>query len=369
MKRWIIGALIAQAILVLALAAVLYFVPIRMEWVSASSAPSAPPTIARTSEDAARDFEPMTDEGWQEFEQRWTKAPEQIRALARQIAEGAAPDPAVLEEIGAEALSRGYPVPALNFTRDGTPVPWLSTLLQEAVWAYNLEATRALLAAGADPNVNNGEVLFIAIEQKTRGAPNFGLFPDYDETLPFLRAYLEAGANPNVQRYGFRDETPLSWAHKNLAAILLLLEFGADPWVRYNGPSGRLSNSMINNLAFGAAANDASEILFRMARSGNLPKGPEEQEDEVFSLLSSVVDDFASGTGPRSRHKAWRLDQLLQVLGPVLDRKDEADAIRNRLTAFDYQTDGGWYLAEDEIHSRPDEPFAVPDKGSEIWGP
>ena len=39
------------------------------------------------------------------------------------------------------------------------------------------------------------------------------------------------------------------------------------------------------------------------------------------------------------------------------------------LLRFDYQEDGGWYLAEDEVHSRYDEPLQLPDKGMEIWGP
>lgn len=368
MKKWVIIALIVQAILIMALAAVMYFVPIQLEWTSHPS--SVPPTtIAQSAEDGTGDLEVMTDEDWQEFERRWVSAPDEIRDIARQIAEGGTPSSTLLQEIGPDALSRGYPSPELDFSRNGTPVAWQTTLLQEAVWAYNLEATTALLSAGADPNANHGEVLFNAIEQKTRGAPNFMLFPDHSEMVPFLRLLLESGANPNVQRHGFVDETPLRFSHSNLSAILLLLEFGADPWARHNGPNGRLSVSMINELAFGASSDRAAEILFRMARSGNLPRGEAAQELEIIRLLGNVVQRLSGSSGPDARHRAWFLDQLFVVLGNALNRQNEFQELRTGLPSFDYQTDGGWHLSEDQIHSPPRTSVAVPDRGTEIWGP
>lgn len=375
MKRWTIIALIGMAVLIASFVAVLYFVPITME-LKQSSSVQPPTTIARSSEDVAKDFEPMTEEDWAAFEQRWATAPEEIRELARLITRGDTPNEGTLADLSAEAMSRGYHVPELDFTRNGTPVPYLSTLLQEAAFSYNLEATRALLEVGVDPNVNHGEVLFIVIEQRTRGAPNFAVFPDFDEMLPFLQAYLESGADSNVKRYGFLSRTPFDFAdgQHNLGAMLLLLEFGADPWAKLPFPDthqsdGYLNDSVMEALSFGAGAGPTSETLFRLARSGNLPQGPEKIESNVFRNLSEVGATFASGTGPAVRHTAWRLDQLLKILGAALNREEEAGEIRQKLAKFDYQADGGWYLAEGEIHSRYDAPLSLPDKGSEIWGP
>lgn len=370
MKKWVFIALIIQALLIAALTAVMYFVPVQLEWVSSSSE-TPPATIARTPEDAARDFEPMTEEEWQEFEIRWANAPEEIRELARRIAQGETPSATELEGVGAEALSKGYPAQELDREWDGTFVAWQSTLLKEAVWAYNLPATQALLAAGADPNVDHGSVLFIAIRQRTRGAPNFSAFPDFDEMTPFLHAYLEAGANPNVQEFGFRTTTPIddAYGENNLAAMLLLLEFQADPWLKMPDQEGYVPESLMESLASSSSNGAVAEILFRLARSGHLPKGPDDQLDEVYRQMESKFERLDDEPGPRSRHRAWRFDQLFFWLGSAFDQPEKYQNLRKRLPAFDYQADGGWYLAEGEVHSPPDEPLVLPDGGTEIWGP
>lgn len=85
----------------------------------------------------------------------------------------------------------------------------------------------------------------------------------------------------------------------------------------------------------------------------------------VDKLIAAVED----GSGPRSRQEAWRLDQVLVVLGEALDIRDRTEALRACLPAFDDQADGGWYLAEGETHSPHDSPLGVPEVGTEIWGP
>ena len=113
----------------------------------------------------------------------------------------------------------------------------------------------------------------------------------------------------------------------------------------------------------------AAETLFRLVRSGHLPRGPEAEETAFWDALDQVVGGIEGGSGPAARHQAWRMDQLLQVTGATLGDPDRAQALRDRLPAFDYREDGGWYLAEDEIRSRHDAPLQVPDQGTEIWGP
>lgn len=314
----------------------------------------------------------MQPEDQETFEARWENAPEDIRALALAIAQGDVPDAGVLVELGPDALSRGYPAPSLDFTRDGRAVPYLATLLQEAVMAQNIDAVQTLISRGAQPSENHSETLFLAIERRTPGAPFFMLFPDYTASLPILRALLEAGANPNAQQHGFRAMTPLIRARgvSNIGALLLLLEYGADPWLRVPYPEGTgTRDSFMEAISSSAGSGVAAEMLFRVLRATRLPPGPEDQQQTVLANINSVVSTFASGTGPDARHTAWRLDQVLGHLGRALERSEETDRIRAGLTAFDYAQDGGWYLSEEDIHSRYDAPLSLPDKGDHVWGP
>ncbi|MFM2390671.1 MAG: hypothetical protein RLZZ437_2226 [Pseudomonadota bacterium] len=313
----------------------------------------------------------MQPEDKETFDTRWSAAPGAITALARIIADGGTPTPAELDSIGATALSQGYPAPRLDFTRDDRPVPYMATLLQEAAMAYNAPAALALIAQGADPRENHSEVLFMAIERTTPGAPAFMLFPDHDASLPVLRALLQGGADPNAARHGFRHETPLSLAEgqRNLGALLMLLEFGADPWRQPKFPDGTPTDSLMESLGYGVANLATTETLFRLLRDGKVQPGAPEQTDRLFTLLDQAIDNFATGSGPETRHTAWRFDQLLQVAGPRLSRTEEASRLRSQLAAFDFQIDGGWYLAQDEVHSRYDAPLSTPDRGDQIWGP
>jgi hypothetical protein len=305
------------------------------------------------------------------FDTRWQSAPEPVRALARIIAHGGVPDAAALAALGPEALSRGYPAPSLDFTRDGQPVPYLATLLQEAVMAYNLPSAQSLIAQGADPRINHSEALFMAIERRTPGAPNFMLFPDHDASLPLVRALLQAGADPNARRHGFRHETPLLLAQgsSNLGALILLVQLGGDPWLRSQYPDGTPTDSLMESLEFSVASLATAEVLFRLFKDTPLGPGTADDTDRFFAMMESAIDKFAVGTGPETRHTAWRFDQILVLAGGALDRPQEAERLRGLLASFDYQADGGWYLARDEIHSRYDAPLSLPDKGDHVWGP
>jgi len=362
---WIMAALgLGTVVAVLALA----FWPVSFTRLSPPSAVSLPTPGLQAP---LAKVPPMTDPAQAQHLARWAAAPEAIRTLAERIAAGQLPPKERLQTLGPEALSRGYPAPELDFIRNDQPVAYMATLLQEAVLADNLQALEALLAAGADPDVNHGEVLFLAMAHRSADAPALAAFPDFDRGLAFLAACFAAGANPNTRRYGIDEDTLLGFAlgERNLGGLLMALRAGADPWVRIPYPDGSERESVIEELAFGAAAGTSSEVLFRLARSGDLRPGPAPQIDQVFAALSEVVSDFATGTGPEARHTAWRLDMLLRVLGPALGRRDAAEALRKGLTRFEAQADGGWYLAETEQHSPPDAPLSLPEKGDRIWGP
>jgi len=371
---WIAPLCLAAAVLLGVLAAV-WTAPIKLVVPEPSAGQASPAgTGGPAPADTALAQEPpvMQSRDRETFDARWELAPDAIRSLARVIAEGNIPDPDVLADLGPDAISAAYSAPTLDFTRDGRAVPYRATLLQEAVMAFNTEAARTLLSRGADPTVNNGEAVFTAIERRTPGAPSFMLFPDHEASLPILRALLEAGADPDVQRHGFRTQTPLTLAegNSNLGALLILLENGADPWLRIPYPEGGGSRrSLMESLVSAAGNAAAAETLFRILRISAFPPPPSEQRQLVLERMAAVVDRFASGSGPQARHKAWRLYQVLSHLGRTLDATEEVERIRATLTSFDDHADGGWYLAEDETHSRYDAHLSLPDRGDHVWGP
>lgn len=368
MNRWAIAISGVVVGFILGLVFAFFFVPLKLEWVPTEQNELTATLPPPNSEEIAME-QAVYEPDWPAFETRWADAPETIRELARVIAKGEVPQG--LDHFEPAVLSRGYHAPALDFTRDDQPVQYLATLLQEAVMAYNLEAVQMLLAQGVDPNVNHTEALFMAIERRTLTAPAFMLFPDFDASLPIVQALLDAGANPNVQQYGFRYVTPLSLTNTvtNLGAMIALINAGADPWMQPDFLNGMPSESLMETLVFSAGEPASAEILFRVLRATTLPPGPPEQVDHVFAQLEQRIKTFAMGSGPDSRHTAWRLDQVLTLAGRVFERQAEADRIRARLSEFSYQADGGWYLTEDEIHSRYDAPLSVPDRGDHVWGP
>ncbi|MGL4322181.1 MAG: hypothetical protein ACRCS3_15090 [Paracoccaceae bacterium] len=339
---------------------------------TASQPPPATPSVAQhTGHLPTQESAVMQPKDSEAFDARWTAAPAEIRAQARIIADGGTPDHAVLMALGTAAISQGYPAPSLDFSRDDRSVPYLATLLQEAALAYNPAAAKALIAQGADATVNHSEALFLAIERPTPGAPAFMLFPDHEASLPVMRALLEAGSDANAARHGFRHETPLSLAEglRNLGALVLLVDLGADPWRKPTFADGTPTDSLMESLGFGMANIATAELLFRLLRDANLPPGQPDEMDQFFKLIEQAVDDFAVGTGPETRHTAWRFDQVLLLAGSRLGRPDQASQLRKNLAAFSYADDGGWYLAQDENHSRYDAPLSTPDRGDQVWGP
>lgn len=113
--------------------------------------------------------------------------------------------------------------------------------LLHAVYENDLCLVTLLLQAGADPNVKAGETpLQIAVDTAK-------------ETLPLIVTLLSSGAAPDGRNSG---ETPLFHAicRKNLAAITVLLNAGANP-NSYFHSDGSLLHSAVqsNDLAVVAA--------------------------------------------------------------------------------------------------------------------
>ncbi len=104
----------------------------------------------------------------------------------------------------------------------------VGTCLVYAIYHSPLAFIRTLLEMGADPNapVDDGFPPLIAALSCTRDVPGAARRTDVDD---ILRLLLSFGADPNQR--GINDYTPLHMAvaERNLLAVQLLLDGGADP--------------------------------------------------------------------------------------------------------------------------------------------
>src|SRR5918995_1610986 len=137
----------------------------------------------------------------------------------------------------------------------------IGSCLVYAVYHSPVTFIRTLLEIGADPNapVDDGFPPLIAALCCTRETPGAKRRPDVDDVLRLL---LSFGADPNGR--GINDYTPLHMAvaERNLLAIHILLEAGADPDVRTRIDERGTPLDMAN----AAGLPDAAAMLARRGR-------------------------------------------------------------------------------------------------------
>ena len=158
-----------------------------------------------------------------------------------------------------------------------------------AIYHSPLAFIRTLLEIGADPNGsgNDGFPPLIAALSATREQAGAIRRTDIDEVLRLL---LSWGADPNQR--GINDYTPLHMAvaERNLLAIHVLLEGGADPELRTRIDQHETPREM-------AAARGLSEIADLLARGG------QPLRRRMRSGLTLLADVPGTGAPVRRQHK------------------------------------------------------------------
>jgi uncharacterized protein len=118
-----------------------------------------------------------------------------------------------------------------DFVPNG-PMPLaVGPCLEYAIYHSPLPFIRTLLEIGADPNPTDHAGFPPLIAALSCSHPRPGS-PGRSDTLDIIQLLLRFGSDPNQR--GINDYTPLHMAvaERHLPAIQLLLEAGADPWLR-----------------------------------------------------------------------------------------------------------------------------------------
>lgn len=295
------------------------------------------------------------------------KAPLEVQNLAAIIARGAAPEPADLAALPDDALNASWGQPEPK----NKPI-FGHTLLREAVVQRNIEASRALIAAGADIGFNGGELPFLAGRMDNKDQRRLW-FPDYSDGLPFLQLWLDNDGSPNAQSPW--DGTPLL-SHlpgNNLEAVLFLIENGADPWatqVTSIGSTGYVFRSRPYFEGLANANSIAQEVSFRIANLGHYKNGPPDVIDRIVERYERTAEQFNDTSGPDGLHVVWMMQRTLPLIYEQLGRTPGQEVAK--LLAIEVPEGiGGFWLGPDEIRSADIEsqrPLNDNQRGSQRWG-
>jgi hypothetical protein len=230
-----------------------------------------------------------------------------------------------------DALRAAVDDPAL-IPNGQMPVP-IGSCLVYAIYHSPLAFIRTLLEMGADPNAPAGDGFppLIAALSCSRDVPGATRRPDVDEVLRLL---LARGADPNQR--GVTDYTPLHMAvaERNIPAVQLLLDAGADPELRTRIDDCESSIEM----AKGAGLADLAEMLTQ--------KGQPVRR-RLRSGLTLLLD--APGTGePVRRQHNYRIRERVWLHKGDPVRWPEAWVFGNTRL----EDDGLTLITNVEIHRR-----------------
>ena len=199
---------------------------------------------------------------------------------------------AAFREGDMEALRAAVDDPAT--VPNGRMPDGIGSCLVYAIYHSPLAFIRTLLESGADPNAmaDDGFPPLIAALSCTRQVPGAARRTDVDE---IVRLLLTFGADPNQR--GINDYTPLHMAvaERNLLAIQILLDRGADPELRTRIDECETPIDMATKAGFG----DTAALLARRGQP---------LRQRLRSGLTLLVD--VPGTGEPVRRQQRYLVRL-----------------------------------------------------------
>lgn len=245
--------------------------------------------------------------------------------LVAVILSGAAPDVEDLRGLGTD-LERSYGMRPQR-ANGGFQYQRQINILEHAVRSGNLQAVRAVLEAGHDPNL-------AGFEFARASAPNPTGPPDWSTSPPFLEAYLEFGGNPDYPT----ADSPFPMISRagsagNFEGVKLLLSRGADPWIEVRG-SGWPDNPAPASSRVRAVPDmikgDAKQLEFFvwLHEEGFMSGASEEMQALIYDRF---LDNAAWYTGPSNHLGEPRTglirDAFAISLGQdITYRRDEREA-------------------------------------------
>lgn len=246
-----------------------------------------------------------------------------------------------------------------------------TTLLNEAVRQSNHRWTKALLAAGADPNAVGSLMAYTASDDIFHPKTQWShLFQDGSPAVPFLALYLEHGGDLNTTASGsVGDKSLIEAPFRNLAAQVFLLEQGADPWLIARAPrADNIQLTMFGKLMFGSRAADFNERMYVFVTRGLFkPPQSEAYQGAMHDRYLRSLEDLGDATGPERRHKLWTLQKVLGALidgGHIVPSARMTQILQSNPVP---DVEGGWVLQQGAMHQPHGDPRRGGILGTEVW--
>lgn len=209
-------------------------------------------------------------------------------------------------------LAKGFNVKATGFKFKASP-------LSLATNSGKLDAVKALLKAGADPEQKQGN-----FESPLCHAASGG-------HVEILKALLDAGGRVE-HRDGTWSDTPIFFAtkSKHIDCVKLLLDRGADPNARQYYYIGRAQKDV--TALHAAAAADAHEIAKLLVSRGGDPllksalgETPIDWGRKYSPMVRSIYEEAAKNPDPN-----WPSQKAVDVSDSLLDAASDGDVNRIR---------------------------------------
>ena len=284
---------------------------------------------------------------------RFTDAPASIIDIARKIADPNIPLSAYRDDLlslSREEINKGY----------GHPFPdkfpeYTHTLLREAVIDGKTGVVALLVQAGADMSYNDNEMPFQAVTMDPAPGTLDFAFPDYTAGAKILSLWLRQAGNVDISNPlhdpgTLLQDTPV----RNLTAVLMLLETGADPWspypirtddghLLYNKPSF-FSKLVKKDVLY-------NEVAFRAAIMGYYADPPRDAAAALAEQYTTLLRNLPADQTNREKAQEWTIRKAAETIALKINDQDFQRTLRQILESRGQLRTGGFFLGPNDLHS------------------